>query len=236
MLLAACKGQAVNLDLRLFPDGSGEVSYYGVYPREVSSGPPGEKEAEFKGVRDVQRVSLRVEAVTAAFDDVNKCDFGGITCQFEKLGDGSYRIVMVIPTTPDAAWCKRIGLSEEEIKNFEALRKLGRDRFVEDEKQALSVLFSVQPPGPVRKHEITNLRELPEGWRLEKGLRQMNLMGDDSQVWRSSAAMLYIPVRDLARGEIKQVTWEIRSGRELPETRRAWEEFRKRHALKDKDE
>lgn len=238
MLLAACKGQAVNLHLRLFPDGSGEVSYYGVYPKEVSSGQPNEKEAEFKGIRDAQRVSLRVEATTAAFDDVNKCDLGGITCQFEKLSDGGYRLVVTIPTTRDAAWYKRIGLTDDEFKNFEALRKLEPARSIDDEneKEPLSVLFSVQPPGYVRKHEITNLKDLPDGWRLERGPQPINWGGDAGQGWRSSSAMLYIPVRDLIRGEVKQVTWEIKSGKEHADTRRAWDEFQKKHAPKKKDE
>jgi hypothetical protein len=210
--MAACQTSAVNLELQVFPDGSGELKVTRVVPTTESP----DRAGVIKGV--IAPDLFRLEFLAGPIESLSSLKIGDIQVSFEPT-DGGFRLRLEIPTTATASWYQSFGLTEEALRALESICE--RERMVQGRtdapkqltKESLgqipSFVFLVKMPGVVTGSRLVD-QDIPVGWYL-------------SHEPQEDTTILAISLRDLPKPKIKQIRWEIESGPLSDENREAWE-------------
>jgi hypothetical protein len=219
-LLCACHPQAVNINMTVYPDGSGKVNTLSIHPVAVTNA---DKDGLMKGAQEYSQKKAAVDFREAVFTDVNKFELGGIRFEFKEQSAG-YEMVVKLPCAHDAGWYKILGLTEEEVKSFDDARKNGQLPEVPEDFD-LRVMLSVVMPGVVQEQKFD--KPLPAGWNHE--IDSPSELAFSFEKDKRIKADFIIPLRELLKSPVKELTWTIRSGKPTPFVRRDFDNFQKKH-------
>lgn len=202
--LTGCESQAVNLGLRLYPDGSGELEYVAVLPGDLPTAD--EKRAElFQSLAVRSEVGLRILLLRADFSGDKGLDLGGLRLELQEEEAGAYRARLRIATTADAAWYRALVVGPEELAAFERLSSAQRLMADVPSISDLHVLIGLRMPGEISSSVLDGA-----SWKIEE-----HAPGSDQ-------TSVMIPVRDLLEAKTEAVTWTVRSGPITAENQEAW--------------
>lgn len=215
--LAACTQNMVNVNVTVFPDGSGEFQYHAWIPTHAAEGDKANPNGAIQNVRDLRSFDFTLRLIGGHFESIDKVAIGDIAFQLKD------RVATVtIPATADSKWYRALGVTEEQLKKLDELAKMdaakqGTGEMTEDPP---AVVIAITMPGKIEKQRLVEPDPAPK-WKMDT--EERGTFGGDEQ---KNTAFLVIPIEDLRAGKVKKAVWEITCGPTLDKVKTAWEKFK----------
>lgn len=201
LALAGCAQNMVNVNITVYPDGSGEFEYAGYIPVRAAEGKSANPDGAFQSVHSLRSFHLSVRWIRGRFESLEKMAMSDVTFTFKD------RVATVtFPPSRDSKWFGIFGATEEQTKLLNTIRDWDEEGLSENP----SVVFAIRMPGKIEKNHIVSGKS--------------TLVGVDVYE-KDNVAYLSISVFSV-RWILEKLVWEIHCGPTLDKVKEAWEAFK----------